>query len=43
MVQRVYSHLGEIRYRSEVIENRVGQHKEVLGLQVTGTSGQKLT
>lgn len=30
MVQRVYSHLGEVRHRSDVVEYRVEQHKEKL-------------
>lgn len=30
MVERVYSHLGTIRHRSEVIEYRVEQHRKVL-------------
>ena len=30
MVQRVYSHLGAVRHRSEVVEYRVEQHKKVL-------------
>ncbi len=30
MVQKVYSHLGTIRHRSEVVEYRVEQHKKVL-------------
>ena len=32
MVRRVYAHLGTIRHRSEVVEHRVGQHLERLGL-----------
>lgn len=31
MVQRVYAHLGNVRHRSEVVEYRVDQHREVLG------------
>jgi integrase len=31
MVQKVYSHLGSVRHRSEVVEYRVEQHKKVLG------------
>jgi len=30
MVQKVYSHLGTIRHRSEVVEYRVEQHKKAL-------------
>lgn len=31
MVQRVYSHPGQVRYRSEAVEYCVEQHAEVLG------------
>jgi hypothetical protein len=31
MVERVYSHLGTVRHRSEVIEYRIEQHVESLG------------
>lgn len=31
LVERVYSHLGDVRHRSEVVEYRVDQHKDVLG------------
>jgi hypothetical protein len=31
MVERVYSHLGEVRHRSDVVEYRVEQHREALG------------
>ena len=31
MVRRVYSHLGDVRHRSEVVEYRVEQHLERLG------------
>ena len=31
MVERVYSHLGEVRHRSEVVEYRLEQHRESLG------------
>jgi hypothetical protein len=30
MVQRVYSHLGTIRHRSEAVEYRVEQHRRAL-------------
>ena len=30
MVERVYSHLGTVRHRSEVVEYRIEQHEEVL-------------
>jgi integrase len=30
MVERVYSHLGTVRHRSETVEYRVEQHAEVL-------------
>jgi integrase len=31
MVQRVYSHLGSVRHRSEFVEYRIEQHRKVLG------------
>ncbi|MHC4434717.1 MAG: hypothetical protein ACYTBS_23000 [Planctomycetota bacterium] len=31
MVEDVYSHLGEVRHRSDVVEYRVEQHKSALG------------
>ena len=31
MVRRVYTHLGEVRHRSEVAEYRVAQHREQIG------------
>jgi hypothetical protein len=34
MVRRVYSHLGSVRHRSEVVEYRVEQHFERLGDQL---------
>jgi integrase len=36
MVNKVYSHLGEVRHRSEVVEYRVSQHLEALGDRVKG-------
>jgi hypothetical protein len=30
-VEKVYSHLGTVRHRAEVVEYRVEQHTEVLG------------
>jgi integrase len=30
MVQHVYSHLGTVRHRSEVVEYRIEQHRKVL-------------
>ena len=38
MVQKVYSHLGMIRHRSEVVEYRVEQHKRVLGKRLEALS-----
>lgn len=35
MVQRVYSHLGTVRHRSEVVEYRVEQHAELLADRLT--------
>ncbi len=34
-VQRVYSHLGTVRHRAEVVEYRVEQHTAVLGERLT--------
>jgi hypothetical protein len=34
MVRRVYSHLGSVRHRSQVVEFRVEQHFERLGDQL---------
>ena len=31
MVEKVYSHLGQVRHRSEVVEYRLEHHREVLG------------
>jgi integrase len=31
MLNKVYSHLGDVRHRSEVVEYRVSQHLEALG------------
>lgn len=36
MVQRVYSHLGEMRHRSEVVEYRVDQHQDAVGGRLRG-------
>jgi integrase len=35
MVQRVYSHLGTVRHRSEVVEYRVEQHASLLAERLT--------
>ena len=35
MVDRVYGHLGEVQHRSEVVEYRVENHREVLGDRLT--------
>ena len=35
MVERVYSHLGEVRHRSEVVEYQIEHHREVLGKRLT--------
>ncbi|MEE8550049.1 MAG: tyrosine-type recombinase/integrase [Gemmatimonadota bacterium] len=35
MVERVYSHLGDVRHRSEVVEYRVEQHEDKLGDRLT--------
>jgi hypothetical protein len=45
MVRRVYSHPGEVRHRSEVVEFRVEQHLERLSdrLQRLGLQGPFVT
>ncbi len=35
LVKRIYGHLGEVRRRSEVVEYRVENHREVLGQRLT--------
>lgn len=35
MVERVYGHLGAVRYRAEVVEYRVEQHAERLAERLT--------
>ena len=41
MVERVYSHLGEVRHRSDVVEYRLEHHREALGKRLTAL--EKLT
>ena len=41
MVERVYSHLGQVRHRSEVVEYRLEHHREALGDRLTAL--EKLT
>ena len=41
MVERVYSHLGEVRHRSDVVEYRLEHHREALGDRLTAL--EKLT
>lgn len=36
MVNKVYSHLGDVRHRSEVVEYHVSQHLEALGDRLKG-------
>jgi hypothetical protein len=45
MVRRVYSHLGDVRHRSEVVEYRIEQHLERLGdrLERLGLVGPSVT
>jgi integrase len=38
MVNKVYSHLGEVRHRSEAVEYHVAQHLDVLGDRLKGLS-----
>jgi integrase len=39
LVKRIYGHLGEVRHRSEVVEYRVENHREVLGDRLTALTG----
>ena len=39
MVERVYSHLGTVRHRSEVVEFRIEHHRETLGDRLLGVAG----
>lgn len=39
MVEKVYSHLGTIRHRSETVEYRVEQHAETLGDRLAAVRG----
>ena len=39
MVERVYSHLGTIRHRSEAVEFKVEQHKKALGKRLKALQG----
>lgn len=36
LVKRVYGHLGQVRHRAEMVEYRVEQHAERLGVRLTG-------
>jgi len=42
MVEKVYSHLGTMRHRSEVMEYRVEQHAATLGDRLTALAGGDL-
>jgi integrase len=42
MVEKVYSHLGTMRHRSEVVEYRVEQHAATLGDRLTALAGGDL-
>ena len=35
MVERVYSHLGQVRHRADVVEFRLEQHRDALGERLT--------
>ena len=41
MVEKVYSHLGQVRHRSEVVEFNIEHHREALGKRLTAL--EKLT
>jgi integrase len=36
MVNKVYSHLGDVRHRSDAVEYHVSQHLEALGYRLNG-------
>jgi len=42
MVEKVYSHLGTMRHRSEVVEYRVEQHVATLGDRLRALAGENL-
>lgn len=42
MVEMVYSDLGTMPHRSEVVEYRVEQHAATLGDRLTASAGEKL-
>jgi integrase len=42
MVEKVYSHLGTMRHRAEVVEYRVEQHVAILAERLTALSGTNL-
>ena len=39
MVQRVYSHLGQVRHRADVVEFRIEHHRETLRDRLQGVAG----
>lgn len=42
IVEKVCSHRGTVRYRSEVVEYRVEQHVAILGERLTALTGANL-
>ena len=43
LVKRIYGHLGEVRHRSEVVEYRVENHREVLGDRLTALTDSSVS
>ena len=43
MVEGIYSHLGQIRHRSEVVEYRLSQHRKTIGKSRLGAWEQAVT
>jgi integrase len=39
LVERTYSHLGEVRHRSKVLEFRADQHAAILGDRLRAVTG----
>jgi len=37
-VKRIYGHLGEVRHRSDNVEYRVENHRDLLGERLTALS-----
>ena len=40
MVEKVYSHLGQVRHRSDIVEYRLEHYRETLGERLTALETQ---